>query len=188
MVSQREELDNLYKQYAADPRFNDLRKTGINLVTGKGPLNPKIMLIGEAPGHLENANRMPFVGKSGSNLTHLLTDNGLDPYDIFMTNVVKYWPKPPKPGIKRFFNHREIVASREYIQKEIEIVRPKIVGLCGKFAIQAIFPEKTQIFADHATLLEGKFVPLYHPIVLSYDKEKKALLQKGYAKLKDYIA
>ena len=136
---------------------------------------------------MENANRLPFVGRAGNNLTNLLTDVGLDPYDIFMTNVVKYWPKPPVPGLKRYYSRDEIEASRLYLQEEIEIVDPLIVGLCGRFAIQAIYPEKTEVFQDHGDLLDDRYVCLYHPAVLSYDKDKRSLLLDGYGKLKTYI-
>jgi len=156
-------------------------------VPGRGPLNCDIMLVGESPGTIENANRQPFVGRAGNNLTNILTDVGIDPYDVYMTNVVKYWPRPEVPGAKRLLTEQEIKASREYLQEEIDIVDPLIVGLCGRFAIQAIYPDKTEVFADHGDLLDGRFVCLYHPAVLSYDKTKRDLLLQGYGKLKTYV-
>lgn len=186
-VTQREDLASLYSRYASDPKFEDLRQEGINLVPGRGPLNPNIMLVGESPGAIENANRQPFVGRAGNNLTNILTDVGIDPYTVYMTNVVKYWPRPSVPGAKRYLTKEEVEASREYLQEEIEIVDPLVVGLCGRFAIQAIYPEKTEVFADHGDLLDGRFVCLYHPAVLSYDKTKKDLLLRGYGKLATYI-
>lgn len=190
-MNQREALENLYSRYAADPVFKNLRKPGINLVPGKGPLNPDIMLIGESPGLEENANRTPFMGRAGSNLTRLLIHANIDPYKVFMTNVVKYWPRSEVEGRKRIsrednFTWEEADRSDDYLQEEIEIVAPKIIGLCGRFPIQAIFPDKDQIFRDHGLLLEGKYVPLYHPAVISYNDKKKDLLQEGYDKLKGY--
>jgi len=193
-VNQREELENLYKQYASDPVFADLRQPGIELVPGRGPLNPDIMLIGEAPGEMENANRLAFVGKAGNNLTMLLQRAGIDPYNVFLTNVVKYWPKSPVKYRKRInkeenFTYEEADASDGYLQEEIRIVAPKIVGLLGRFPLQAIYPEKTEVFRDHGLLLDDKYVVLYHPAVLNYDPSptRKALLQGGYNKLKEYL-
>lgn len=186
-VTQRGELESIYSRYASDPRFEGLRQEGINLVPGRGPLNPNIMLIGESPGAVENANRMPFVGRAGNNLTNILTDVGIDPYTVYMTNVVKYWPRPEVPGAKRYLSKDEIEASRAYLQEEIDVVDPLIVGLCGRFAVQAIYPDKTEVFADHGDLLDGRYVCLYHPAVLSYDKTKRQLLLEGYGKLKNYL-
>lgn len=186
-VTQFEELTEVYSRYASDPRFKDLRQEGVNLVPGRGPINCDIMLVGEAPGSQENANRMPFVGRAGNNLTNILTDVGLDIYSMYLTNVVKYWPKPNTPGVKRYLTPEEIDASRAYLQEEIDAVDPMIVGLCGRFAIQAIYPDKTEVFADHGDILDNRYVCLYHPAVLSYDKTKRSLLLEGYSKLKGYL-
>lgn len=186
LVSQREDLEKLYKQYAADPRFNKLRLEDIHLIPGKGPLNPKIMLVGKLPGLLENANRLPFMGRAGTNLTHILSDVGLDPYNIFMTNVIKYWPRPVEPysNAKRYVTSDEFEASREYLREEIRIVNPKVVGLCGKDAVQAIFPERT--LWDNGKLIDKIFVPLYHPAVLTFKREKKDDIMRGYTALREY--
>lgn len=185
-MSQLEDLEKLYKEYAADSRFDSLKQEGVHLVPGKGPLNPKIMLIGESPGFMENSNRLPFIGRAGQNLSALLTDIDIDPFHVFMTNVVKYWPKPKIPGEKRYITTEETKASRDYIKEEIEIVDPDIVGLMGRFAIQAIYPEKTQVFESHGQLLDDMYVPLYHPAVLSYTKEKRGLIESGFMALKRY--
>lgn len=62
------------------------------LVFGEGPHNPKLMLIGEAPGEQESLQGRPFVGKAGKNLDHFLELAGLERSEIYITNVVKYRP------------------------------------------------------------------------------------------------
>lgn len=192
---QLDQLNELYTKYTKDPRFNSLRGEGINFVQGSGPVNPTLMLVGESPGRMENAYRQPFRGKAGQVLTNLLLDSGIDPGFTFMTNVIKYWPKDPNPNpanpleVKsRPLHHVEIEASREYLRREIEIVNPLIVGLCGRSSLQAIYPTKTEIYAEHGILLDDKYVPLYHPAVVLYAPQKKPLLREGYHKLAHHIA
>ena len=62
------------------------------LVFGEGPQNPKLMLIGEAPGEQESLQGRPFVGKAGKNLDHFLELAGLAREEIYISNVVKYPP------------------------------------------------------------------------------------------------
>ena len=66
------------------------------LVFGEGPKNPKLMLIGEAPGEQESLMGRPFVGKAGKNLDHFLALVGLVRGEIYITNVVKF--RPTKTG------------------------------------------------------------------------------------------
>jgi uracil-DNA glycosylase len=78
IVGSKEDLNRVYEQYKADRRLEHLRRPGINFVPGMGPLKPALMLIGEAPGRLENAKHLPFVGQAGIALSNLLEDVGTD--------------------------------------------------------------------------------------------------------------
>ena len=155
-------------------------------VPGDGPLNPDIMLIGEAPGRLENAKRMPFVGRAGTNLVNILIDLDIDPFHVYMTNVIKYWPRY-SDGRTRTPETDEIAKSREYLIEEINIVNPKIIGLCGYSAIKAIYPKIPNVYHSHAELLDGKYVPLYHPATITWPGANKELTKSGYAKLVKYL-
>lgn len=186
-MGQMDDLEALYKAYLKDNRFDHLRKQNINFVPGCGPLQPVLMIIGEAPGRMENARRVPFVGRSGINLNNLMEDVGIDPYNVFQTNVVKYWPQEEHGTKTRTPTEEEVDVSREYLLKEIDIVEPTIIGLCGRSAIQALFPQFTNVFEHHGKLLDGKFVPLYHPAVISYNPQKKHSVREGFTKLKAYM-
>lgn len=179
-------LEPLYERYASDSRFNHLRSSGINLVPGAGPSNPLLMVVGEAPGRLENARKYPFVGKAGAILSNLLEDVvGIEPFTVFMTNTVKYWPN--NQGATRSPEDSEVEASREYLMEEIEIIQPRFVALCGKHSLRAVFPECTIVHKWNGKLLQGKFVPLFHPSYIQYRPEKKELVESGYAYLKKYL-
>lgn len=182
-----EELDNLYKKYKEDHRFEHLRRVGRNFVPGLGLLNSKILIIGEAPGKMENAYKVPFVGRAGKNLSQLLDEVGIKDEDVFYTNTVKYYPLQQSDGSYTPVED-EIVASREYLLKEIEIVNPLVVGMCGRAAIHTVFPAINNVFHRHGELLENKFVPLYHPAVISYQPYRKHMVKEGYTKLAAYAA
>lgn len=188
-MSQDDRLDELYSKYQADERFHELRAShpGTFFVPGDGPMSPDYMLIGEAPGRLENAKRLPFQGRAGINLVNLLEDLKINPFaQVFMSNVVKYWPRNSN-GKTRAPSLDEINESREYLIKEIEIVQPKIVGLCGFVAIKALFPRISDVYSVNGRLLDNRYVPLYHPAVPTYNPDKKPLVVEGYTKLKHYL-
>ncbi len=183
-----DQLAELYEQYKADPRFSrGLNREGINFVPGAGPLNPNIMLIGEMAGLQENSQRMPFVGRAGSNLAEIMDALSVDLYDVFRTNAIKFWPENENaPGETRNATKEETQAAREYLAREIAIVNPKVVGLCGHFAMQMKFPEYDKIFTHNGKLIDGKYVVLYHPAVYSYSPHKRPILWEGYTNLVGY--
>lgn len=182
-------LEELYARYQEDPAFKHLRtQPGVKFVPGHGPIEPDLMLIGEAPGRIENAKGIPFSGTAGMILTDLLESVSIDSSKIFMTNSIKYWPQDPKnPGKTRTPTREELAASREYILDEIEAVNPLIVGLCGNSALKTIFPEKTGIYKWRGKLLEDTYVVLYHPALISYKPEKRFEVLSTYFKLKEYL-
>lgn len=186
MTTQDDRLDELYSEYKNDPKFEYLRLPSTFFVGGEGQFSPGIMLIGEAPGRLENAKRQPFQGRAGISLLNILEDVDIDPYKTWMTNIVKYWPQDV-PGHTRTPEESELQDHRDYILREIEIVNPKLVGLCGYSAIRTIYPRIPDVFHSHAKLLDNKFVPLYHPAFSTRNTTKKPLVVSGYAKLKDYL-
>jgi uracil-DNA glycosylase len=187
MSNQMTALNDLWTEYQKDERFDHLRKPGINFVPGMGPLRPSIMIIGEAPGRMENAKRLPFVGKAGNNLTELLLNAHIDPHeDVFITNTLKYWPRTAS-GQTRKPDEDEIEVCREYMDREIEIVSPTIIGLCGGVPLKTFYPEKQGIKSVHGILLDNKFVPLYHPAHYLYQPDKKSLVQSGYILLKNFV-
>lgn len=183
------ELAKLYDEYSKDSHLEQLREGNfIRLVPGRGPLDPKVMFIGEAPSKLENANRFPFYGKAGIQLTNLLLSCRIDPDHVFYTNIVKYWPRDWENfGSTRKPTAEELSISREYIMREIEIVNPDFVGLCGFAVLKTLFPEKESIAEDYAYLIDGKFIPLYHPMVVEREPDRWGQVKFGYRRLAQMI-
>lgn len=186
------DLKALYDRYYVDPSFSHLRdiEPKRKFVPGAGPLQAHLMLIGEAPGRMENARGLPFVGRAGTILNNLLEDTRIDTEDVFYTNSVKYWPRQQEDD-SWTPTEEEINASRPYLLEEINIVNPLIVGMCGRTSIHTLFPELNDVHKKHGQLLEKdgrKFVPLYHPALISYQPTKKSMVREGYTRLAAYLS
>ncbi len=98
-------------------------------VPGEGPLNAKIMLIGQNPGADEDETGRPFIGRAGKFLTKTLAENGLKREDVFITNIVKHVsPENRKPYPD------EVAACLPYLTAQINIIKPKIIVLLGASA------------------------------------------------------
>ncbi len=185
-------LEALHEEYKKDDQFDHMRADPkIRFVPGTGTLSPEIMIIGEAPGELENARQIPFVGRAGANLMQILEKVGISVEDVYLTNAIKYRPTD-QFGKNRTPTPEEMEASRDYLKREIELVNPKVIGLAGKVPFRTVFPRETspRIFSDfnriHGTLLLDKYVPLYHPAVLTYKPNQAPVIERGYRRLKHY--
>ncbi len=89
----------------------------------------ELMVIGEAPGHDEDVQGVPFVGAAGRLLTNIIRAMGLQREDVYIANIIKCRP----PG-NRNPTPDEIGACRPYLERQIEIVRPKVICVVGKSA------------------------------------------------------
>ena len=130
-------LADVYDAYRADPLFDHLRTDSIVLVPGEGSSQPNVLIVGEAPGAMENVHKRPFVGASGQVLRSLIKDSaGLEPHDYFITNVVKYRPpnnRTPEP--------EEIAASLPYLRQEfVALGGPAVLVAVGGVAFSAFRP------------------------------------------------
>jgi len=103
-----------------------------NAVPGEGPLNAKVMLVGQNPGAEEDETGRPFVGRAGKFLNKVLAKNGFNREELFVTNLVKHTsPKNRKPLPD------EIAACAPYLLTQVKTIKPKIVVLMGAVAWQA---------------------------------------------------
>lgn len=109
-----------------------------NYVPGIGGYNPKLMIIGEAPGRYENEQMQPFVGPTGQMLNEYLYKAGISRNDCYLTNVVKY--QPPFNDIKKL--HLINIDLNEQIESlwtnEIRRIRPNCILCIGDLALQAV--------------------------------------------------
>jgi uracil-DNA glycosylase len=98
-------------------------------VPGEGPLNAKVMFVGQNPGADEDESGRPFVGRAGKYLTKTLAEFGIKREEIYITNIVKHVsPKNRKPFPD------EVAACLPYLTAQINVIKPKIIVLLGASA------------------------------------------------------
>ncbi len=111
----------------------DLKTTAKNLCFSRGADRARVMLIGEAPGHDEDAAGRPIVGAAGHLLDRMLAAIGLDESSVHIANIV-YW----RPPLNRTPTPQEAQACRPFLERQIELVAPEIIVLLGGAAAKHV--------------------------------------------------
>lgn len=139
-----------------------LASTRSLVVFGEGPPDAQMMLVGEAPGRLEDEKGRPFCGRSGALLDQLLGDAGIGRDSVYVTSIVKCRP----PG-NRDPKRAEIDACSRWLERQLELVSPRIICTLGNFALRRISGRPEGITSVHGTsqMLSGgtELIPLFHP-------------------------
>ncbi|WP_457641833.1 uracil-DNA glycosylase [Persephonella sp.] len=139
----------------------DLYESRTQAVIGEGNLNAKLMFVGEAPGGDEDKQGRPFVGRAGKLLTKLIEAAGYRREDFYIANICKCRP----PG-NRTPTPWEMEQCFPYLQKQIEIINPKVLCLLGATAARAFLNRNVAITKERGSLInwEGRILYLtYHP-------------------------
>jgi uracil-DNA glycosylase family protein len=137
--SRASRLDALRSQAAGCTRC-PLYKNATQTVFGEGDPRARLMLVGEQPGDIEDREGHPFVGPAGRILDQALDAAGIRRASVYVTNAVKHfkWEPRGKRRIHKTPNQREIAACLQWLEAEIDTVRPKIVVCLGATAAKAI--------------------------------------------------
>lgn len=143
-----------------------LGKTRTNIVFSGGIPNHKLMLIGEAPGYYEDQKGEPFVGKAGQLLDKIFASVGLSRQkDVYICNTLKCRPPDNRDPLPE-----EKAACREYLDAQIEILKPRIILLCGRVAVNSLLNTTQGITKLRGKWFEGpymsKMMPIFHPSYL----------------------
>jgi DNA polymerase len=166
-------------------------------ISGDGPIPCNILFVGEAPGKTEVEQGKPFVGVAGKNFEKYLNSIGLFRENIRITNTCFFRPiktkesasgritisnRPPKSS--------EVDLFREVLNKEIELVNPKIIVTLGNVPLKRLTNFKS-IGECHGNLFLndelGKYVfPMYHPSSLTYNRNENfySMYEEDWDKLK----
>jgi len=177
------------------PLYEYRAANGYFPVIGEGSHEASIMFIGEAPGKNEAQTARPFCGASGKILDELLATIGLARASVYITNIVKDRPpenRDPLPA--------EIMLYSPFLDRQIDIIRPKVIATLGRFAMKYILDKygaienSNSISSLHGTLIKalaphGEVVvlPLYHPAATIYNQSLKETLKKDFKELKKFI-
>jgi uracil-DNA glycosylase len=139
-----------------------LSETRTQVVFGTGAPDAGLLFVGEGPGAEEDRQGLPFVGRSGQLLDRLLAEElGIDRTGCYIANVVKCRPpanRDPQPD--------EIEACRPWLDRQLELLAPRVTVTLGKFAAQVLLGTTEPIGAlrgrEHP-FATGVLIPTYHP-------------------------
>ena len=139
---------------AAECKACDLWKSGTQTVFGEGAESAELMLVGEQPGDKEDLAGRPFVGPAGRILDQALEEVGIDRTNVYVTNAVKHFKWEPR-GKRRLHKRPdavEVAACRPWLDKEIELVRPRVVVCLGATAAQALLGRSFKVTKQRGEL------------------------------------
>ena len=154
-----------------------LSNSRTNAVPGEGPADAPIMFIGEGPGYQEDRQGRPFVGQAGQFLEKLLASIGFTRQDVFIANMVKCRPpnnRDPLPA--------EIAACSKYLDRQIELLNPKLVVTLGRFSLAKFFPRESISKArGKARQVDGLTVyPIMHPAAALHRQELGKVIEDDF--------
>ncbi|KKP36003.1 MAG: putative repair protein [candidate division TM6 bacterium GW2011_GWF2_32_72] len=171
-INELEKLKQMYINCTSCP----LAKLGrTQVVFGCGNPNAKLMLIGEAPGKNEDIQGEPFVGRAGKLLAQILESCGINRKDIYITNIAKCRP----PHNRTPLPEESKACKTLILEKQIEIIQPKIICTLGSCATQAILGRPVQITKERGQTIKtnlGLILPTLHPAYILRNKTKYKLL------------
>ncbi|MFA5031645.1 MAG: uracil-DNA glycosylase [bacterium] len=160
----------------------ELHKGRKNIVFGEGDSKSKLMFVGEAPGAEEDSTGRPFVGSAGKVLTGLLAAIGLKRENVYIANILKCRPPANRDPLPN-----EIEACHHWLDKQIEIIKPKIICSLGRhsthFLLGLEFPFN-KIRGNIYDYKGVKVVPIFHPAALLYHPAWRVDTEKDFQTLK----
>lgn len=177
------ELEKLAAEIAQCQRCS-LAKGRTRTVPGQGPADAKLLFIGEAPGFHEDRQGVPFVGAAGRFLEELLASIGMTRDDVYICNVIKCRPpnnRDPLPA--------EIEACRSHLDRQIAVVRPRIVVTLGRFSMARYFPNTsiTQIHGRAKKIGDILYLPLFHPAAALHQPRYRTAIEQDFLKIPDLL-
>ena len=153
-------------------------------VPGEGPDNADIMFIGEAPGFHEDQQGHPFVGAAGKFLEKLLESIGLTRADVFIANVIKCRPPGNRDPLPE-----EIEACKPFLDRQIELIQPRLVVTLGRFSMARVF-SKARISRIHGRprKIGGViYYPMYHPAAALHQPSLRHTVEEDMRRIPELL-
>ena len=177
-------LTELYKEIALCQQC-ELAKNRSRVVPGEGAENADLLFIGEAPGWHEDQQGRPFVGPAGQYLDELLALINLNRRQVYIANVIKCRPpgnRDPLPA--------EITSCRKWLDRQIELIRPRIIVTLGRYSMARFFPGKT-IGKIHGTAQKQDSIicyAMYHPAAALHQQSLRTTIEADMRKIPALLA
>ena len=149
-------------------------------VPGNGSRAAELMFIGEGRGYYEDQQGLPFVGRAGQLLNEMLAAIGLRREDVFVTNMIKC----------RAPNNRdplpiEIRSCGPYLDRQIELISPKVIVTLGRYSTAKFFPDEPigKLRGTPASWNGITVYPMYHPAAALRNSTIRGALERDFLKL-----
>lgn len=178
------ELTQLYEQIRSCTHCA-LHQSRTRAVPGEGPQDAELMFIGEAPGFHEDRQGRPFVGAAGSFLDELLEMIAMHREGVYICNVLKCRPpqnRDPQPD--------EVEACRAYLDRQIDLIRPKMVVTLGRFSMARWFPGAriSRIHGQPRKLGGRLYYPMYHPAAALHQPSLRSTVGEDMRRIPELLA
>ncbi len=178
-------LSELCQGIALCQKCEVLAKNRTRAVPGDGPEGADLMFIGEAPGWHEDQQGIPFVGPAGLFLEQLLASINLKREQVYIANIIKCRPpsnRDPSPS--------EVHNCREWLDRQIEIINPKIIVTLGRYSMAMFFSGKS-ISKIHGTAQKRGdiiYYAMYHPAAALHQQSLRRVIEEDMLKIPSLLA
>ena len=183
-AERRERLVEVYREASVCTKC-PLSEGRTTVVFGNGNSDADLMFVGEAPGAEEDRRGLPFVGRAGGLLTQLLAGIGMSREDVFVANTLKCRPpgnRDPQP--------EEIETCRPYLERQVELIEPRVIATLGNFATKLLTRNPTGITKVRGTPQVHELgartvflLPLFHPAAALRTPALAETLREDFASL-----
>lgn len=190
-IGKLNEIKNEVLALTTSPLYSNRTENNYFPVIGEGSHNAEIMFVGEAPGRNEAKTGRPFCGAAGKILDELLASAGIDRKEVYITNIVKDRPQQNRDPLPK-----EIKIYGQFLDRQIEIIQPKVIATLGRYAMRYIMKKfdldlelepigkaHGKSYKAQATYGPINIVALYHPCVALYNRDQIKTLKKDFQTL-----
>jgi DNA polymerase len=177
-------LSELYQEITLCQQC-EIAKYRNKVVPGEGAEDARIMFIGEAPGWHEDQLGRPFVGPAGKFLDELLASIGLRREQVYIANVIKCRPQGNRDPLPM-----EIQNCRKWLERQIEIIHPKMIVTLGRYSMAMFFPGKS-ISKIHGTAQKQDdiiYYAMYHPAAALHQASLRSAIEEDMLKIPSLLA
>src|SRR5919206_1623425 len=189
-AERREELKAVWRQAQSCTRCPQLASTRRTVVFGSGNADADLMFVGEAPGAREDEQGIPFVGQAGKLLDKLLGEIGLTRSEVFIVNTLKCRPPQNRDPLPQ-----EIDNCQDYLFRQLELIRPRVVCTLGNFATKLLRGDPstgiTRLHGREEVRQIGprvvRLYPIYHPAAALYTPSMVDTLRADFMRIPELL-
>ncbi len=177
-------LSELYQEIALCQRC-EIAKYRTKVVPGEGAEDTDLLFIGEAPGWHEDQQGRPFVGPAGLFLDQLLASINLKREQVYIANVIKCRPQGNRDPLPA-----EIHTCREWLDRQIELIHPKMIVTLGRYSMAMFFSGKS-ISKIHGTAQKRDniiYYAMYHPAAALHQQSLRQAIEEDMLKIPSLLA